>query len=361
MTQSAYIHIPFCKRKCNYCTFISYPKLELKEKYINALLKEIDTRYKGEILNTIYFGGGTPSLMPSEIFNDILKNLNYSDKTEITVEINPETVEEKYLYELKKIGINRLSIGVQDFDDEILKQIGRGHNSQIAINTVKIAQKVGFDNISIDLIYGLPNQTKKGFETSLIKAFELNIQHISLYGLKIENGCYFYNHMPKNLPDDDAQATYYLKAVEFCKQNGFNHYEISNFAIKGFESKHNLNYWNNENYYGFGVSASGYEDNIRYYNEVDLIKYIENPLKKLREDILTPKQQLEEEIFLGFRKAEGIDVQKINKKFGVDFEKMFSEPIKKYLNSHILKTDKGYRLSTDGFLVSNIILSEFLC
>lgn len=279
---------------------------------------------------------------------------------EITLEINPETVDEKYLEDLRKIGINRLSIGVQDFNDKILAQIGRGHNSSQAVETVKSAQNAGFDNISIDLIYGLPNQTLKGFEVSLNKAFELGIQHISLYGLKIEKGCYFYENKPQNLPDDDAQAQYYIKAIELCEQNGFEHYEISNFAKKGFKSKHNLNYWNNQNYYGFGCSASGYEGNVRYYNEADLEKYIKNPLEKPREDVLNKQQQLEEEIFLGFRKTEGINVQKINDKFGINFEEKYNETIKKYLHTHILKTKNGYKLSSDGILVSNVILAEFL-
>ena len=372
MVKSVYIHIPFCKKKCNYCTFVSYPNLDLRSKYIEALLTEIKTNYNEEELKTIYFGGGTPSLFEVEYLKRILNALSFplasgrgvrsegTILTEITLEINPETVDEKYLSELKKIGINRLSIGVQEFNDGILKSIGRIHNSKKAINTIKTAQKVGFKNINIDLIYGLPNQTMANFEYSLKKAFELGIQHISLYGLKIEEGCYFYKNYPKNLPDDDMQAQFYLKAIEMCAKNGFEQYEISNFALKGFESKHNLNYWNNENYYGFGCSASGYEGNVRYYNEVDLQKYIENPLKKLHQDILTPKQQLEEEIFLGFRKFEGIDIEQINERYSIDFEKKYKKPLKKYLGTHILKTPKGYRLSTEGFLVSNVVLAEFL-
>ena len=376
MVESAYIHIPFCKQKCNYCSFVSYSKLELKEKYIEALLKEINSRYQGEYLHTVYFGGGTPSLINIEDFEKILtplkilnikpqtspqgKEVNSINSAEITVEINPETVDEKYLKQLKEIGVNRLSIGVQDFHDAILKNIGRIHSSQKAKNTVRIAQKAGFENISIDLIYGLPNQTKEMFLENINIAFSLDVQHISLYGLKIEEGCYFYSHMPKKLPDDDTQADYYLSAIDACKNNGFKHYEVSNFAKPEFESKHNLNYWNNQNYYGFGCSASGYENNIRYYNEKNLEKYIENPLKKLRDDILTPKQQMEEEIFLGFRKCEGINVDKINKKFNIDFEKIFGKVLKKYLGTHILKTDIGYKLSVEGILVSNVVLSEFI-
>lgn len=360
MTESAYIHIPFCKRKCNYCTFISYPKTELCSKYIDSLLTEIKTNYKGEVLKTLYFGGGTPSLLNIKYFEKILSYINFDMNTEITVEINPESTDEKFLKNLYKLGVNRLSVGVQDFNDDILKIIGRKHNSKQAIDIIKTAQDTGFSNISGDLIYGLPTQTKEMFENSLKKMFELNIQHISLYGLKIEKGCYFHNHIPQNLPDDDMQAEYYLSAIRICEQNSFEHYEISNFAIKGFESRHNLNYWKNQNYYGFGCSASGYEGNIRYYNETNLEKYIKNPLKKLKQDILTPKQQLEEEIFLGFRKCNGINVQKINEKFGIDFEKMFSAPLKKFFDTYIVKTKSGYKLSTEGILVSNIILAEFL-
>ena len=371
MVKSAYIHIPFCKRKCKYCTFVSYENLDLKDAYLEALYKEIKTFYKGEKLNTIYFGGGTPSLLTIGDLKNILKLFNSphpdplpkgarEQLCEITVEINPETVDEKYLSELLKAGVNRLSIGVQDFHDDILKEIGRIHNSKKAEKIIRTAQKVGFDNISVDLIYGLPNQTKKMFLESLDKAFSLDIQHISFYGLKIEKGCEFYKNKPSNLPDDDMQADYYLSAIKNCKKAGFEHYEISNFAKPNFHSRHNLNYWNNENYYGFGVGASGYQGNVRYYNKNNLEKYIENPLKKLREDILTSAQQLEEEIFLGFRKCEGIDVEKINKKFQINFEKNYKEPLKKYLGTHILKTDKGYKLSDEGILVSNIILSEFL-
>ena len=360
MAESAYIHIPFCRQKCNYCTFVSYPNLELKDKYISALLKEIKKNYKGEKLKTLYFGGGTPSLFEINDFKNILELFNFENNAEITAEINPETVDEKYLKGLYSLGINRLSIGVQDFHDGILQEIGRIHNSQKAKDIIRAAQKAGFENINIDLIYGLPNQTKKMFIENLNTAFSLGIQHISLYGLKIEEGCYFYTHLPENLPNDDTQADYYLAAIEACTHNGFEHYEISNFSKPGFASKHNLNYWNNEKYYGFGTAASGYEGNIRYYNTSNLKKYIENPFWKDRQDILTPKQQLEEEIFLGFRKTEGINVQKINEKYDCDFEKMYDGVLKKYLGTHILKTDNGYKLSTKGFLVSNVILSEFI-
>lgn len=354
MIKSAYIHIPFCKSKCRYCSFISYTQTDLKEDYLNALLKEIRHYYKGELLDTIYFGGGTPSLLTVSEFEKLLGMFNFNEKTEITAELNPETLSQEYLNGLKSTGINRISIGCQTFDDNILKLIGRRHTSKQAEAAVKFAQNAGFDNISLDFIYGLLNQTVKMFEDDLKHALSLNIAHISLYGLKIDKSCYFYTHRPQNLPDEDIQADMYLKAIEILKD--FNHYEISNF---GKPSRHNLNYWNNNNYYGFGAAAHGYIENTRYSNFETLEKYIQNPLNHAFETLLTKQQRLEEEIFLGLRKTSGLDLSKINKKFNIDFEKKYSNILKKY-RDFFVKTDSGYALNTRGIMVSSSILSEFL-
>ena len=189
MVKNVYIHIPFCKSKCKYCSFISYPKIELKEQYINALIKEIQTKYNGELLNTLYFGGGTPSILTIDEFSKIINLFNINKSTEITSELNPETITSEYLKGLKKCGINRLSFGCQTFDDKILKLIGRRHSSNDVKNVVKLAQNTDFENISLDFIYGLPQQTIDGFENDLKTAISLNIQHISLYGLKIDENC----------------------------------------------------------------------------------------------------------------------------------------------------------------------------
>lgn len=354
MVKNAYIHIPFCKQKCNYCSFVSFPALESKTEYIQALQKEITHYYKGETLETIYFGGGTPSLLTIEEIKNILNLLNFTKHTETTVELNPETLTQEYLDGLKSIGINRISLGCQTFDNDILKLIGRRHSSQQVQNAVKYAKKTGFKNISIDFIYGLPEQTIEGFEKDLKLGISLGVQHISLYGLKIDEGCYFYKNMPKNLPDEDLQADMYLKAVEILKN--FNHYEISNFGIP---SRHNLNYWNNNNYYGFGLAAHGYVNNVRYSNASNLNDYIKNPTIHASSTTLNLKEQLEEEIFLGFRKMEGIDIKGINKKFNIDFEKKYSGILNKY-NDFFIKTPKGYALNIKGILISNTILAEFL-
>ena len=366
MPKSVYIHIPFCKSKCHYCSFISYPKLEMKKDYLKILEKEISSTYNNEQLNTLYFGGGTPSLLEPEEFNSLINHFNINENTEITTELNPDGINSQglsfdYLRSLHYIGINRISIGAQSFDDNILKIINRRHDSQQIVNAVCNAQKAGFDNISMDFIYGLPNQTEDMFLDDLKKAVDLGIQHISLYGLSIEKGCFFYDNNPQNIADDDTQADMYLSAVKLLTSLGFVHYEISNFCLDGFESKHNLNYWNNEEYYGFGVAAHGYVNGIRYGNKTIIEDYINNPFEKNEERIESTKDKLEEEIFLGFRKMKGINVKQINSKYNIDFEKKYMNILKKYEDLSLLeRTLAGYKLTPRGILVSNTILADFL-
>ncbi len=357
--QNAYIHIPFCNSKCFYCAFVSTVNTKLELGYLIALLKEIDTNYQGNLLNTLYFGGGTPSILPLEHVKKIFNKFNLAENAEVTFEVNPENATLEYFQGLKNIGINRLSIGVQTFNDTILEKIGRRHSAEQAKLAVKTAQQPGFDNISLDFIYGLPNQTLKDFENDLEIAKSLNIQHISLYGLKIEENSVFGKRVPNNLPDDDLQADMYLKATEVL--NNFEHYEISNFALKGYESKHNLNYWNNNQYYGFGCSAHGYENGMRYANSFDIHKYLENPLTKDFGHIETEKEKLEEEIFLGFRRTCGINTSEINEKYKINFEEKFNEILNKYLKTgHIKRTSDGYALTNEGFLISTVVLAEFI-
>lgn len=361
MVKNVYIHIPFCKSKCKYCSFVSFCLLNLKSDYLSALQKEIIQSYKNEKLNTLYFGGGSPSLLTADEFSKIIKLFITDNSTEITAELNPEGITPKYLKELKNTGVNRLSFGCQTFNDKILKDIGRQHSARDVVNAVKFAQDNGFDNISLDFIYGLPEQTIDMFAYDLEFAISLGVQHISLYGLKIEEGCYFFKNRPQNLPDDDVQADMYLKAIEILTKNNFEHYEISNFALEKFKSKHNLNYWNNNSYYGFGVAAHGYENGIRYFNTSNLKEYINYPNVHKNTHKLTIQEQLEEEIFLGFRKSEGINTEKINKKFNIDFRKKYSAIVNKYISYGYLKdTNTGFTLTKEGILVSNVILSEFL-
>lgn len=360
MVTSAYIHIPFCKSKCKYCSFVSFTDRNKFSDYFSALLKDIDFNYKGECLSTLYFGGGTPSLISADLIEKVINKFNFSSECEITFEINPDDANFDYLKSLFEIGINRISMGSQSFDDGILELIGRRHNSKDVMNAVETAQKVGFKNISLDLIYGLPNQTIDLIKKDLETITSLKIQHISTYGLKIEDNSFWGKQTPSNLPDDDTQADMYLFINNSLENKGYKRYEVSNFALKGYESKHNLNYWNNAEYYGFGVSAHGYCNNIRYSNFCTLEKYLENPTKHDKEQVLTNLEKLEEEIFLGFRKTEGVNVEKINNKFNIDFDKKYQKTLEKYIPEFIEQTQKGYKLTLEGTLLSNIILAEFI-
>ena len=355
MTQSAYIHIPFCKSKCKYCSFVSYAGCNeaKKKRYVETLLKEISFFYKKEPLKTLYIGGGTPTLLESPDIKRVLDCFEFLPDAEITVETNPETIDYNYLCDLKKSGVNRLSIGVQSFDDRILKTIGRIHSSKKAIETVDTAKAAGFSNISLDFIYGLPFQSIDGFADDLAKAVELGVSHISLYGLKIEEGSYFYKNPPSLLPDEDMQVQCFLELCDFLKSHKFEHYEISNFAIPGFMSRHNLCYWKNKNYYGFGLNASGYEGNIRYKNTSIFNEYINNPIKRKEEITLTKKQTEEEEIFLALRLKEGINISKL--------KPHHQKIIEKYQKYNLLEVEKNHlKLTEKGILLSNEIMSEFI-
>lgn len=360
MTVNAYIHIPFCKgNKCHYCSFVSFPDLGLKSNYIEALISQIKAEYKNEKLKTLYFGGGTPSLLELTELSSVLNLFNFDSGAEITIEVNPENLSLNYLKGLLDLNFNRVSIGAQTFNNEILSLIGRKHNSSQIIEAVENVQKAGFKNTSLDLIYGLPSQNLALFESDLNNVVKMGVQHVSLYGLKIEKGCYFDENCLENLPDSDLQADMYLRAIDILNKNEYNQYEISNFSLSGFESQHNLNYWNNNSYYGFGCAASGYVDAVRHTNEDNLYSYITNPLKKLTEQNLTECEILEEEIFLGLRKTSGINISEINNKFGIDFYHNYSKIIDKY-SEYFVKTDEYCALNTSGILISNLILSEFI-
>ena len=358
--KSAYIHIPFCNSKCYYCAFISTVNQKLQTGYLISLLKDIDTNYKKNLLSTLYFGGGTPSKMPVDYVKKIINKFEFEENPEITFELNPENATKDYLLCLKEFGINRISIGIQTFNDDILKIIGRRHDSKQALSALKIAKDIGFDNISADLIYGLPNQTISDFNDDLQCLKSLNIPHISLYGLKIEENSIFGKKPPNNIPDDDAQADMYLMAIKIL--NNYNHYEISNFALSDeYKSRHNLNYWKNNEYYGFGCAAHGYENGIRYANIFDIHKYIENPLLKDFGHTETKEEKLQEEIFLGFRITDGINIENINKKYKINFEEKYEKILNKYLNTgHIIKTNHGYKLTDSGLLISTVILADFI-
>ena len=360
MINCVYIHIPFCEKKCNYCAFCTYSLLKSKDSYLDALKKEIKFLYKNEELKTLYFGGSTPSLLEIKDIKEIIECFNINQNTEITLELNPHNLTYEKIVNFKKIGINRLSVGVQSFNNEILKAIGRQHTAKEVFNTLKNIEKAGFENYSIDLMYGLPNQTMELWEKTLEIALQTDAKHISLYGLKIEEGTYFYKNPPKNLPSQDEQALMYELAVKKLSDI-FIHNEFSNFAKNtNYISKHNSCYWECSEYYGFGLSASGYINGKRYTNTFNFSNYIKNPTEKNYE-ILTTQNKIEEEIFLGLRLSKGINFNNINKKFNINIQEKYKKEFEKFTLLNLMeKTVEGIKLTQKGILLSNEILCEFL-
>ena len=359
MPQSAYIHIPFCKSKCFYCAFMSVANTDYIPAYLESLKKEIKSYYKNEPLKTLYFGGGTPSLLKSEHISEIIQMFNFETMPEITVEVNPESAHPDFLNGIFSAGANRLSIGVQSFDEKILKSIGRIHTPKQAKDTVVNAFSAGFSNVSTDFIYGLPFQTQDKFLDDLAAAIETGVQHISLYGLKIEEGTPFYKNPPVNIADEDLQADMYSAAVNLLCENGFEHYEISNFAKNKKYSEHNMNYWNCEEYYGFGAAAHGYLNGARYANFASISKYINSPLEKEFLKNLTPKDMENEAIFLGLRRGTGINFIDFKNRYKTDFLEKYSVILEKYKDFFVI-TDTNCAFTTEGFLVSNSILADFI-
>ena len=358
MVKSIYIHIPFCEQICSYCDFCKmfYSK-DLVNKYLKELKNEINKTYKNELIETIYIGGGTPSCLNieelKELFN-IISTFKLSKNYEFTFECNLNINEEKlkFLFDNK---VNRLSFGVQSFNENNLKFLNRNHTKEDIFDVINIAKKIGFKNINIDLIYALPNQTLKDLENDLDLFLKLDVTHISTYSLIIEEHTVLYN---KNIKNIDQDLDY--KMYELINKNlsNYNHYEISNFSKPGYESKHNLVYWNNLEYYGFGLSASSYINNTRYDNTRSINKYLEGNYILNKEE-LDLKQKLEYEFILGFRKIKGININDFYKKYNLNI--LDNEVIKKLINGNKLINDnENIYINPKYLYVENSILEEFI-
>ncbi len=337
MELGIYVHIPFCAKKCYYCDFISFPNREERiNDYIEALKKEIEyvridalNSIENQEITTIYIGGGTPSFIESKYIADIIKtikeNFVVSKEAEITLEVNPRTVTKEKLQVYKKSGINRLSIGLQSTNNELLKQIGRIHTYEQFIDTYNLARGVGFKNINVDLMLALPNQTINVLEDSVQKVIDLKPEHISVYSLILEEEtklCDLVKNKELNLLDDELEREMYWKVKEKLEQSGYNHYEISNYAKYGYESKHNMNCWKQEEYIGIGLAAHSYVNGVRYSNTEDLDTYIDTyKLGKNNKDIITihEKQNFiekqKEYMILGLRKIEGVKISSFKNRF----------------------------------------------
>ena len=369
-----YIHIPFCIKKCEYCDFISYcNKKEYVPQYINALKKEIKNNINKEYkITTIYIGGGTPSSIEENYIADIIETikLNMNDEDlkdfeniEVTIEVNPGTVNKEKLQVYKKIGINRLSIGLQETHNELLKSIGRIHTYEEFIKTYNLARKIGFNNINVDLMIALPNQTIQDIKENLEKITKLNPEHISVYSLILEEGTPFYNKYNENkikLPDEELERNMYWYVKNTLENNGYMHYEISNFSKKGFESKHNMNCWNQEEYLGFGVAAHSYNNKIRYSNTNSIEEYIKGSNKIIHEE-QTLEDMQKEYMLLGLRKIEGINIQKFKNKFAQNPIFIFKEQLNKLVYEELIIVDGNeIKLTNKGLDLANIVWEEFV-
>lgn len=374
-----YIHIPFCRAKCKYCAFNSIvAQNELIGEYVEALCNEIESSSQNQAVNTVYIGGGTPSSLTisqlAKIFDTLHKNYDLGHCREFTIEANPGTVNKCYLSDLRKLGINRLSLGVQSFDDKLLHTLGRIHDSKEAIETVKAAVSI-FDNVSIDLMYDLPEQTAEILQNTLTTAMTLNAQHISIYGLEVEEETEFGRLQSLgrlNLPNDEESEKMYEMITKELPQHGFQRYEISNFAIEGFESRHNLGYWSDVEYLGFGAGAHSYIQmpsessfGVRLSNILDIREYIDGIKSGLNikeiEEILTQKTAMEEFCFLALRKAEGIDLKRFKAKFGLDIYFIYAEVIDKLKRKGLIEvSDSHIKLNEHGMKYGNYAFSEFL-
>ena len=386
---SIYVHIPFCERKCLYCDFLSFGAgKDQIDSYFDALLKEIKTaskKYKDRVVKTIFFGGGTPSFPEGKKICDTLKAIktefDISPDCEISIEVNPASAIYDKLVSYKEAGFNRLSIGAQSLNDEELKKLGRLHDSKMFTETFENARKAGFDNINIDVMSALPDQSLSSYMETLKKVVEMGPEHISAYSLIIEEGTPFYD-MDLKLPDEDTDRAMYHETKRYLKEQGYHRYEISNYAQPGKECAHNKVYWQRGNYLGLGLGAASMVDNVRWSNTREFHRYVEFYLNNGTKDKMAVKEnfeelslksQMEEFMFLGLRLVRGVDVEEFRQLFSKDIFEVYGDVIDKYIKSGHLELVTDYdehqtgfqegahlRLTDAGLDVSNTIMADFL-
>ena len=374
--RAAYIHIPFCSHICYYCDFNKvFIEGQPVDEYVDLLVREMQLRAEAHPispLETLYIGGGTPStLTPKQLatlFEGIHRYLPLEKNCEFTMELNPDDGQMERLEVMKEYGVNRISMGVQSFNDELLKKIGRKHSKKTVLQTIGNARKLGFENMSIDLIFRLPQQTIQDFDDSLKIAMELDLPHYSIYSLILEQKTVFYNLMRQGklpLPSQDEEADMFQLAMDSMESFGRHHYEISNYALPGFESRHNLHYWKADEYLGFGAGAHGYLNQERYQNCGPIQYYLE-PLRNfelpvLQKDVLSKKSQIEEFMFLGLRKMSGVSNQEFFKRFGKNINDIYQEIIEDLLDQELIQlTAEGIALTHKGKFLGNNVFQAFL-
>ncbi|HEO2827831.1 TPA: oxygen-independent coproporphyrinogen III oxidase [Streptococcus agalactiae] len=368
---SAYVHIPFCTQICYYCDFSKvFIKSQPVDAYLQALIREFRS-YDITELRTLYIGGGTPTSISAVqldyLLTELSRDLNLNTLEEFTIEANPGDLTVDKIEVLQKSAVNRVSLGVQTFNDKHLKRIGRSHNEAQIYSTIDALKTAGFQNISIDLIYALPGQTMDDVRSNVAKALSLNIPHLSLYSLILEHHTVFMNKMRRgklHLPTEDLEAEMFEYIISEMERNGFEHYEISNFTKPGFESRHNLMYWDNVEYYGVGAGASGYLDGIRYRNRGPIQHYLKGVSEgnaRLSEEVLSKNEMMEEELFLGLRKKEGVSIGKFEQKFGTSFEKRYGQIVQELQSDGLLKENNGFiQMTKKGLFLGDTVAEKFI-
>ena len=368
-----YVHIPFCKRKCAYCDFISFSgKARLIEKYVEALKREIN-EYKiskeDYVVKTIYFGGGTPSFIESkytvEILEAIKEKFNISKNAEITIEINPGTVTEEKLKDYYEVGINRISFGLQSTNSQLLKLVGRIHSYSSFLEGYNLAKKIGFKNINVDLMIGLPVQTLKDVQKDVSRIIELDPEHISVYSLIVEEGTRIEEKIKNKelyLPSEKLERKMYWEVKKKLEEAGYIHYEISNFAKTGYESKHNLSCWNQEEYLGFGLAAHSYFNNVRYSNTDDFEEYFDWPENsKIIHERQTDEDRQKEFMLLGLRKIEGVAISDFKNKFIENPIYLYRKTLNKLVTQGLIEVDiDSIKLTNRGIDLANLVWEEFV-
>ena len=368
---SAYVHIPFCTQICYYCDFSKvFIKNQPVDSYLEHLIEEYDS-YDIKKLRTLYIGGGTPTALSARqlafLLEKLTDKLDLSYLEELTIEANPGDLDLEKIAVLKDSLVNRVSLGVQTFNDRMLKQIGRSHSEKDIYENIANLKKAGFDNISIDLIYALPKQTMEDVKTNVAKAIALDIPHMSLYSLILENHTVFMNRMRRGklpLPKEDLEAEMFDYIIAELEKAGFEHYEISNFSKPGFESRHNLMYWDNAEYYGIGAGASGYVDGVRYKNHGPIRHYlqaVEAGNARVQEEVLTLKEKMEEEMFLVLRKKSGVSKKRFEEKFVLSFEDQYGAVVFELTEQGLLVPDRDIvRMTKQGLFLGDTVAEKFI-
>ena len=368
---SAYVHIPFCTQICYYCDFSKvFIKNQPVDSYLEHLLEEFQS-YDIQKLRTLYIGGGTPTALSASqlevLLEGLTKNLDLSMLEELTIEANPGDLDEDKIAVLKDSAVNRVSLGVQTFDDKMLKKIGRSHTEKDIYENIDRLKLAGFDNISIDLIYALPGQTMEQVKDNVAKAIALDIPHMSLYSLILENHTVFMNRMRRGklpLPKEELEAEMFEYIIAELERAGFVHYEISNFSKQGFESRHNLMYWDNAEYYGIGAGASGYVDGVRYKNHGPIrhyLKAVEEGSARINEEHLSQREQMEEEMFLGLRKKSGVSMVRFEEKFERSFQELYGDIVKDLIQQGLMQVDGDrVRMTKRGLFLGDTVAERFI-